>query len=351
MNKILTIVIPTYNMEKFLRKCLSSLLVKNGLEHLEVLIVNDGSKDSSLQIAREFECLYPQTFRAIDKENGNYGSCVNRGLSEAKGKYIKILDADDYFKTESLEEFLFFLQKTDADLVLSDYITVDMNGKQLLRLNNHINFDGEFSISKITEKNNLVMHAITYKTENIRSINYKQTEGISYTDVEWCFLPMITVNRIAYFKKTLYCYLLGREGQTMDKKVRMKNLWMLEKVLRQLVDWYHSPLYNKGDSEPYLKGKINNITNTLYRDYILLAESSGIAKLQELDDFIKHKDISLYVAMNDYILDKYIPLKYIKLWRDNPHMNLKPIRHLYFIVEKLRNFWVLLKAKILPKKQ
>lgn len=90
MEKLITIVIPTYNMEKYLDKCLTSLIVPDEyMELLEVLVVNDGSKDNSSAIAHRYEDKYPQTFRVIDKENGNYGSYVNRGLKEAAGKYIK----------------------------------------------------------------------------------------------------------------------------------------------------------------------------------------------------------------------------------------------------------------------
>ena len=97
--KLLTIIIPTYNMERLLPKCLSSLLIKeeNIFSMLEVLVIIDGAMDSSSQIAHSFQDKFPSVFRVIDKENGNYGSCVNRGLSECKGKYIKILDADDSF--------------------------------------------------------------------------------------------------------------------------------------------------------------------------------------------------------------------------------------------------------------
>mgnify|MGYP002624493917 CR=1 FL=1 len=93
MNKTLTIVVPTYNMDRYLERCLDSLILPEMLmERLEVLVVNDGSKDKSSEIAHSYEKKYPQTFRVIDKENGNYGSCVNRGLKEATGKYIKNLD-------------------------------------------------------------------------------------------------------------------------------------------------------------------------------------------------------------------------------------------------------------------
>lgn len=107
MEKILTIVIPTYNMQDYLRRCLDSLIVpEEQMQLLEVLVVNDGSKDNSSAIAHEYQDKYPGTFRVIDKENGNYGSCVNRGLKEATGKYIKILDADDWFDTKALTSFV-----------------------------------------------------------------------------------------------------------------------------------------------------------------------------------------------------------------------------------------------------
>ena len=95
MEKLLTIIVPTYNMEAYLDKCLTSLIVgESGEEQmcmLEVLVINDGSTDDSSAIAHRYEERYPQTFKVIDKENGNYGSCINVALSVATGKYIKIL--------------------------------------------------------------------------------------------------------------------------------------------------------------------------------------------------------------------------------------------------------------------
>ena len=95
MQKLLTIIVPTYNMQDYLRHCLDSLIVSNEwLDLLEVLVINDGSKDKSSEIGHEFEMLYPNTFVVIDKENGNYGSCINKGLEIATGKYVKVLDSD-----------------------------------------------------------------------------------------------------------------------------------------------------------------------------------------------------------------------------------------------------------------
>lgn len=117
MNKILTIIIPTYNMEKYLRRCLDSLIIdEEGMKQLEVLVINDGSKDSSSQIAHEYQDKYPDTYRVIDKENGNYGSCINRGLKEATGKYVKVLDADDWYNTKGLAKHILKLTSLSDDI-------------------------------------------------------------------------------------------------------------------------------------------------------------------------------------------------------------------------------------------
>ena len=133
MEKILTIVIPTYNMQDYLRRCLDSLIVpEEQMMQLEVLVVNDGSKDNSSAIAHEYQDKYPGTFRVIDKENGNYGSCVNRGLKEASGKYIKILDADDWFDNDTLAQYLIYLTALDVDLVLTDFKIVYENSDKII---------------------------------------------------------------------------------------------------------------------------------------------------------------------------------------------------------------------------
>ena len=198
MEKLLSIIIPTYNMEKYLNKCLDSLLIKTGLEYLEVIVVNDGSSDSSLSIAQAYQQKYPDVFVIIDKTNGNYGSCINAGLPVAKGKYIKILDADDSFSTPILEELIKNINGIDVDLLLTDYVTIDEGGQTLSQSSYQypelqiFDFPRFFTDRKASVPY-IHMHNVAYKRENIIHIKYKQTEGISYTDVEWTFIPMKTI--------------------------------------------------------------------------------------------------------------------------------------------------------------
>lgn len=93
MGKILTVVVPTYNAEKYLRDNLESFKIPELMEDLEILIVNDGSTDHSLEIAEEYVRQYPDTYRVITKENGGHGSGINCGIANARGTYFKVVDA------------------------------------------------------------------------------------------------------------------------------------------------------------------------------------------------------------------------------------------------------------------
>ena len=119
--KVLTILVPVYNTEKYIRRCLASLLGPEVLESIEVLVINDGSKDHSSEIAREYVEKYPDTVVLVDKENGGHGSTINAGVERAKGKYFRVLDSDDWFNTVEFVEYVNRLQSEDADLVVTDY--------------------------------------------------------------------------------------------------------------------------------------------------------------------------------------------------------------------------------------
>ncbi len=226
MDKVLTIVVPTYNMEKHLRKCLDSLIIddKELFDKLEVLVVNDGSKDLSSAIAHEYQNNYPHVFRVIDKENGNYGSCVNRGLKEASGKYIKILDADDYFIKSNFGEFLSVLPLYDADLIISDTLQIDESGKVLRKETFDYPVNDIFPLDILSSSDDIIhMHSMTYRLKVLKDIGYTQTEGISYTDNEWSICPLLYMNNGLYIQKEVYCYFVGREGQTVSEEGLIKN--------------------------------------------------------------------------------------------------------------------------------
>ena len=137
-NKILTVGIAAYNMELYLSRCLDSLVCIGNLNDVEILIVNDGSTDATLQIAQEYESLYSQSVKVIDKPNGGWGSVVNLVIQEATGKYFRLLDADDWYESDSFSEFVSRLSAISSDLVLSPYMLeyVEIGKKRLVPFQN-----------------------------------------------------------------------------------------------------------------------------------------------------------------------------------------------------------------------
>ena len=126
IKKILAIGIPSYNGEAYLDRCIPTFIDKDLMDKIEVIIVNDGSKDKTKEIAEKYKKLYPNTVRVINKENGGHGSAVNAALYSTNAKYYKVVDCDDWVETKELKKLVNFLEKNDVDLVSSSYETVDM---------------------------------------------------------------------------------------------------------------------------------------------------------------------------------------------------------------------------------
>lgn len=336
MEKILTIIIPTYNMEKYLDKCLTSLIIedKELMKQLEVLVVIDGAKDRSSEIAHTYQDLYPETFVVIDKENGNYGSCINRGLKEAKGIYVKILDADDSFVSESLSEILLVLSKADVDLLITDHVAVDECGRTILKQSYNLPKMTSFGIGRLSKRMReyICMHDIIYKIKNLRGISYSQTEGISYTDQEWLFLPMTTVHTIVYYPIVLYRYLLGREGQTMNLSSILK--MMNHNIIgfkTMLSEYNNMDLADKG-SLTYIKDRLLLRAHIIYQLYLSNKQLS-LGELIDFDNYIKDNNLSIYKELSNYPISHRVSYSYIKHWRKDKTRYLPTFVKLLFVLD------------------
>lgn len=312
MDKILTIIIPTYNMEKYLRHCLDSLIVPN-MDKVEVLVINDGSKDSSSAIGHEYQDKYPQTFRVIDKENGNYGSCVNRGLNEATGKYVKVLDADDSFDSKSFEEYINQLSYIDVDLVLNDTKVVNENDQETDYW--RVNVKPEAIFDYFEAKLTVFMHAVAYRTSNLRKINYWQSEGISHTDEEWIFWPMSTVKNAFYIPVPLYRYLIGRAGQTMDPKVMTKAYPQKLKVLRRMIEVWEKHHSEWSDCKTYLDGRISGLLYSLFEQSIITGSKAQKELFVQFEKDLKANCPVFYDYSNSFWYGKKFHIHYLKYWR------------------------------------
>lgn len=324
MDKILTIIIPTYNMERYLRHCLDSLIVTN-IAKVEVLVINDGSKDSSSAIAHEYQDKYPQTFRVIDKENGNYGSCVNTGLKEATGKYVKVLDADDWFDSKVLVDYIDFLQQTNVDMILTDYRMISTSGEVVGKVNIPYPDKAELIVAEHCSEKSFMdfqMHAVTYLCSALKENHYEQTTGVSYTDQEWIFLPVTYMNTFCHFKGYLYQYQIGREGQTTDPSVSSKQVKARFILVYKRLSMYDQILTN-GTLD---KRKQFYLQHRLFVDASVMYGHGLIDKTFSKDDIISFdKEVKklcryIYEEIPKSAYCQYKGHSYICYWRKHHHL-------------------------------
>lgn len=319
MDKILSIIIPTYNMEALLDQCLTSLILPD-YEHrsmLDVFVVIDGATDRSSEIGHKYAAKYPETFTVIDKENGNYGSCINAALPRVRGKYVRILDADDSYETSNLSTFLDLLQKLNDELILTDFANYDTEGNKTHHAPMPFTPNKSFAFSSIPVTTFILMHAVTYKVEIFKRIKYHQSEGVSYTDMEWVFHPMSQVKTVYYWNKEIYRYLIGREGQTIDSAIRNSRQSHQAKGIMAEIEVMDSlPADHQNCNYEFLQYWLQYRLNCIYADNLI--DLKIPFDLVEFDRQLKKKSEEWYQrASLNTVPFKHLPLKLpiVKIWR------------------------------------
>lgn len=347
MDKVLSIIIPSYNMEKYLGRCIDSILIPN-LDLLDIIIINDGSTDNTFKIGCAYEKRYPNSIRCINKQNGNYGSCINTALKVAKGKFIRILDADDSYNTVMLDEFVRRIKSIEVDCIITNFDIVNSDGSirrkvRYQRLKPYKIIPMEENYEYIAKT--ISMHAVTFRTELLRELNYSQTEGISYTDSEWVYTPIAFSKTCIYYPFNIYTYLLGREGQTMDPVVLKKRYHHLTTIIEhktQLALLYQT---NISVNSNYLLLRLKSmIITNLYFALFSSEELKDIFRALYLKNKNNWKELGInmnsltrlpiikYSTFKGWeehgLSNSYVPPKFVKFYR----MTHRIISHIYILL-------------------
>lgn len=326
--KTLSLIVPSYNMERYLNRCLDSLIIddEQSMAALDVIVVNDGSKDRTSEIAHSYAEKYPGTFRVIDKENGNYGSCINVGLAIAKGKYVRPLDADDYVVKENLPDILKKLEEVDVEAIVTDFTEVS-DTCQALRQRSFSLLPANqiFGIEESLCHYELPMHSLTYRTEMLRHIGYQQTEGIFYSDQEWNFLPFKAVKSLYYLPQILYQYVMGRDGQSVDPAVEQKHMDSNTTVFLRMLQCMST--VEKGSvTYKYMYHYLQRLSLHIYYA-VLLADpysSTNDKLLRNADQQLKSLSPELYGFLDADSISFNIRL--IRRWRRGKATNIKLLK-------------------------
>lgn len=286
--KILSVIIPTYNMEKYLDRCLLSLTNNSKIiNDIEIIVVNDGSIDRSLNIAKKYKKEFPKSIIIIDKENAGHGSTINEGIKVAKGKYLKVVDADDWVDINSFPSFVQDLKNVDTDAVITNYVFENVFDNSVKSIKyEKLEEKRIYRLGNYDEKDYFPIHSITYKTKLLRDNDLCLDINTFYVDMEYITYPLPYLDTFTYLDYDLYRYFIGRPDQSVSINSFIKHRIEHEKVLKNVLKTYKSEIINTDKSNYCL-----NIIYTLLRTHYIIYCKSKCHKKElkkEIRDFTKY---------------------------------------------------------------
>lgn len=245
--KLLSIVVPCYNSQDYMRKCVESLLP--GGDEVEILIVNDGSKDNTAAIADELAAAHPTCVRAIHQENGGHGSAVMAGITNATGQYFKVVDSDDWVGAQAYQKVLEALRgfaqlENEVDLLISNFIydKVGVTRKKVMRYGNALPENQPLhwdQVGRFRKGQYILMHSVIYRTQLLRDCGLSLPRHTFYVDSLYVYVPMPNVRTLYYLNVDLYHYFIGREDQSVNERVmitRIDQQIRVNKLMFETVD-------------------------------------------------------------------------------------------------------------------
>ncbi len=295
---VLSIIIPAYNVQKYIKHTLWSLINQENADKLEILVINDGSRDDTLLISQEYAKEIDKTgkiIKVIDKENGGHGSVLNYGVSVAKGKYVKIIDGDDTVNSKSFEELINILEKENVDIVLNNFCEdVPYENRNTPRKHYKMLVENvEYNLEDLCFENygfdvwGPILSTSSYKLEMLKKRPYKTTEKMFYDDMEWNLNTYINCDTVKFFDLDIYNYLIGRAGQSISDEALKRNYPMHRRMIASLLEIYSENFDNISKNKKILiENKI--IKKMISTHYNLIFELIKKPKaFKEFDDVLK----------------------------------------------------------------
>ena len=326
--KKVSIIVPVYNVEKYLAKCLDSL-VSQTLEDVEIIVVDDGSRDNSKQIIDEFQTKYPDKIKSFVKENGGLSDARNFGLDRVSGEYIGFVDSDDYVTAEMFEEMYSLAQKYDAEMVICNLQKVDENGNILQKLTQVPNIPEKIDLAKnLSVFSDLGYFACNklFRKELFENKRFKK--GVHFEDIQLIPQLLLSCKTLAQTQNYHYQY-LERQG-SITKTHTEKGLDLLKAV--------------KDVEEVFGKSQYSNEKHALKGFWIMEAVYSYLAYLAFVKDDNLYRKMS--VELRKFIKERKISLIEIlnyERFGKNYLVSLPIKKKVYYLLYFLRQEWLLRK--------
>ncbi|MBR1853559.1 MAG: glycosyltransferase family 2 protein [Lachnospiraceae bacterium] len=318
--KLLSIAIPCYNSENYMRKCIDSLLV--GGEDVEILIVDDGSaKDRTAEIADEYQAKYPSIVKAIHKENGGHGSAVNTGIEHATGLYFKVVDSDDWVKEKAYLRILDTLRSFVGgdqvlDMLVSNFVYEKEGEKRKKVMHyHHILPEEELfgweDCHHFRKGHYILMHSVIFRTRLLQKNEIRLPEHTFYVDNLYVFEPLPYVKHMYYLDVNFYRYYIGREDQSVHEDVMISRLDQQIRVNKLMLDYLvekKGELLKNKRLFQYMFNYLEIITTASSALALKSGTEENLERKNDLWDYIKNKDKQIYKKLRRGIMGEAMNL-------------------------------------------
>ena len=302
MGKILSIVVPCYNSEDYLERCVNSLLL--GGREIEIILVDDGSTDRTAEKIDYYQRQFADRIRAIHQKNGGHGAAINSGLAAASGIFFKVVDSDDWLDAAAYQQMIDFLREKAKqtelpDLVISNFVydKVGSRHKKVMDFSSFLPQDKMFSWDEVKFPfgKYLIMHSLIYRTDLLKNVvHLKLPLHMFYEDNLYSFEPLPSVKKICYLNVDLYHYFIGRDDQSVNEKVMLKRIDQQLWINREMIKFYVENVDQNSSVADYMEKYLEIITTI--SSILLIKDGSrqSLAIKHELWQYIAAVDIKLY---------------------------------------------------------
>ena len=315
--KILSVAIPCYNSEAYMRKCIESLLPGGG--DIEILIVDDGSmKDSTAAIADSYQEKYPTIVKAIHQENGGHGEAVNTGIANASGVYFKVVDSDDWVDSDILLKIIGILKELIAgpdtvDMFISNYIydKVGQKRKRIMQYRSAMPTDRVFTWEEMGNMrlgHYILMHSVIYRTGLLKECGLKLPRHTFYVDNIFVFCPLPFVKKLYYLDAEFYHYFIGREDQSVNETVMIGRIDQQIRVNKIMIDFMAGRNIRCKRLRNYMMSYLDIITTISSVLLLRSGTDENFEKKQELWQYLKKADLRLYYKLRHTLLGRTMNL-------------------------------------------
>ena len=281
-----------------------------GGEEVEIIVVDDGSKDRTAQIADELEQRYPGIVRAIHQENGGHGDAVMTGLQNASGLYFKVVDSDDWADAEAYPKILNTLRsltEEPVDMLISNYI-YDKAGakhKHVMRYRHALPQGRVFGWEEtkpFPKGQYMLMHSVIYRTQLLRDCGLSLPKHTFYVDELYVYHPLPYDKKMYYLDVDFYRYFIGRADQSVNEKVMISRIDQQIKVNKMMIDAYNLYQIQGRQLRNYMFNYLEIITIVSTVMCLRSGTEENLQKKRELWGYIKAKDIRMFHRLRNGIL-------------------------------------------------